>query len=510
MVMLATPVRIDDPAHVGEALERAQAAQAAGADLIEWRVDLLVGDEASRQAVRSLVQQAPLPCIVTCRIEAQGGRFDGPESDRIELLRLLASHDAAPRYLDIEHACLKVNADLRAAANALRDKGTSLICSAHDFNQQPSDLLRTVADMGNDAHCDVIKVAYQANSLREALQCADLLAQRPKPMIALAMGPAGVISRVLTGAWGGLLTFASLDEQGASAPGQPTLSELLHRYRIRSITPATRVYGLIGWPLGASPGYDRHNAIFVDEGWDAVYLPLLVQADWARFKADVLELVGHPHVHFAGASVTMPHKANCLQLVCDAGGSVDDGAKAAHAANTLAVDADGGLSAWNTDIIGVLEPLRALGADLSKAHGAVLGAGGAARAACTALLQAGASVRVFNRTAERARQVVKELASLGDIDMGSSEAGQRFDVLVQCTSVGMAHGPQPEMDAMDATGFDQNWLAASAVALETIYDPAQTPTMVRLKGGGIACAAGLDMWTAQAAAQQACWAGAPW
>ena len=491
-------------------MDCANAAKAAGADLIEWRVDMLAGDEASRRAVCMLVQQSPLPCIVTCRIQDQGGGFDGPESDRIDMLHMLVEHDAVPRFLDIEHVCLKADADLRAEANALRAKGTSLICSTHDFTQRPPDLLRTVADMGDDDDCDVIKVAFQANALREALQCAELLAVRPKPMIAVAMGSVGVISRVLTGAWGGLLTFASLNADTANAPGQPTLSELIDRYRIRSITSATRVYGLIGWPLGASPGYDRHNAIFVDEAWDAVYLPLPVREDWVRFKADVLELVGHPHVRFGGASVTMPHKANCLQLVRDAGGPVDDGAKAAHAANTLTVHADGALAAANTDIIGVLKPLRALGADLSGARAAVLGAGGAARAACVALLQAGASVHVFNRTAQRAQQVVADCASLGDISMGTDDEGPRFDVVVQCTSVGMAHGSQPDADALAATGFDPDWMVDGAVGLETIFDPPETKGMLRLKAAGVACAGGLDMWTAQAEAQQVSWASSPW
>ena len=514
MAMLATPVMLEDGDQADEALAGAAQAKVHGADLVEWRVDTLVGDDEGRTAICRLVQESVLPSIVTCRIEAEGGGFDGPESERIAMLEVLAQQDHVPTYVDLEYVRLKGHADLRTAVNALRAKGTRLICSAHDFTQRPPDLLRTVADMGADDDCDVIKIAFHAAALREALECADLLAARPKPMIALAMGQMGLVSRVLAGAWGGLLTFAALDADATSAPGQPTLSDLEDRYRFRSITAATKVYGLIGFPLGASPGFERHNAAFQQSERDAVYLPLPVREGWERFKADILELVGHPHVRFRGGSVTMPHKANCLQLVRDAGGNIDEAASAAGAANTLVVDADGGLSGANTDVIGVVEPLRALGATLKGQRAAVLGAGGAARAACVGLLQAGACVRVFNRTAERAKQVATDLAALGDIAVGGSRgSGGPFDVVVQCTSVGMAQDARDDPagnDAMQAVGFDRDQIADGAVALESVLDPVDTIFVEHLRQAGASVACGLDMWLAQAAGQEQRWAASGW
>ncbi len=510
MVLLATPVAIDDPDLFDDAIERAAQAADQGADLIEWRVDMLVSDPDHHATVARLVAESPLPCILTCRIDAQGGGFDGPEFERIALLQHLLDADTLPRYIDLEHVRLAAEHDLRSVVERCRSRGTSVIASTHDFTGRPNDLIRQVADMGMDDLVDVVKVAYQASALRDALQCADLLAARPKPMIALAMGQAGVLSRVMAGAWGGLLTFAALDAGSASAPGQPTLTQMIGQWRIRSITDKTAVYGLVGWPLGASPGFARHNDTFTEQGDDAVYLPLPIREGWERFKADMLELIGHPLVRFGGASVTMPHKAHCLQLVRDGGGTVDAAAAMAGVANTITVDGQGGLAGANTDVVGVRAPLDALGARCNGGRAAVLGAGGAARAACVALLQAGASVRVFNRSAESARALVDDLKPHGDVAVGDSAVSASFNVVVQCTPVGMAHGPAPDGDAMDATGFNTACIADDAVALETIYDPPETSFVTCMKTRGVPVAGGLDMWMAQAAGQHTCWSAAQW
>ena len=85
---------------------------------------------------------------------------------------LLAQQEHVPTYVDLEYASLKDHADLRSAANALRAKGTRLICSAHDFTRRPPDLLRIVSDMGADDDCDVIKVAFHASAPNTGLNSA--------------------------------------------------------------------------------------------------------------------------------------------------------------------------------------------------------------------------------------------------------------------------------------------------------------------------------------------------
>lgn len=96
------------------------------------------------------------------------------------------------------------------------------------------------------------------------------------------MGERGAISRILCPKFGGYLTFAILDGGKASAPGQPTLTDLLNVYNMRNIGCDTKVYGLIGKPVVQSKSPLLHNAAFRSAGINAVYVPLLVD-DLADF-----------------------------------------------------------------------------------------------------------------------------------------------------------------------------------------------------------------------------------
>lgn len=89
------------------------------------------------------------------------------------------------------------------------------------------------------------------------------------------MGERGVISRILCPKFGGYLTFGSISAGKESAPGQPTMSDLLDIYRIKQIGAETKVYGLIGKPVSQSKGPRLHNAIFKGVNLDAVYVPFL-------------------------------------------------------------------------------------------------------------------------------------------------------------------------------------------------------------------------------------------
>lgn len=97
-------------------------------------------------------------------------------------------------------------------------------------------------------------------------------------MIGLVMGERGLISRLLCSKFGGYLTFGTLDSGKESAPGQPTISDLLNVYNIRQIRDDTKVYGIIGKPVGHSKSPILHNAAFKSVGFNAVYVPFLVDA----------------------------------------------------------------------------------------------------------------------------------------------------------------------------------------------------------------------------------------
>ena len=161
----------------------------------------------------------------------------------------------------------------------------------------------------------------------------------------------------------------------------------------------------------------------------------------------------------------------------------------------------------NTDVQGIVEPLRGRGAVFEGGRAVVLGAGGVARAAAYVLLQQGMRVDIVNRTIARAEQLAEDLASLGTIAACLRVEGG-VDVLVQATSAGMAHGSSPEADVLDSMSIDLDAvLTPGTVAIETVYDPINTPFVTRLKAAGCEVATGQDMWRAQGAAQQKSWTG---
>jgi len=251
-------------------LDEAREAKEAGADLVEWRLDEVFhgeGDEEGERLALKLCEQSPLPCIVTCRPTWEGGSYDGDEMARVSLFERLGTSEHPPRYIDVELAAYTRSANLRQKVNLAveargRDRHSSLILSIHDFEGRPADLTRKLAEAWGEERASVVKVAFRARSLRDNLELFDILREAPKPTIALGMGEFGLMSRVLAPKFGGFLTFASLRKESVTAPGQPTVRELLDMYRFRSIGKRTRVYGVIGWPVGHSMGPLIHNAGF--------------------------------------------------------------------------------------------------------------------------------------------------------------------------------------------------------------------------------------------------------
>jgi 3-dehydroquinate dehydratase/shikimate dehydrogenase len=96
------------------------------------------------------------------------------------------------------------------------------------------------------------------------------------------MGDRGLISRVLCAKFGGYLTFGTLESGIVSAPGQPTLKDLLDLYNFRQVGPGTKVYGIIGKPVSHSKSPILFNKAFKTVGFDGVFVFLLVD-DLANF-----------------------------------------------------------------------------------------------------------------------------------------------------------------------------------------------------------------------------------
>ncbi len=512
---------------VESALADAEEAKRGGADLVEFRIDEFFGGElespAGEDEVRGLLRLvggSALPCIVTCRRAEEGGAYDGSEEARVSLLERLGVAGGAgehpPRYFDIELAAFERSANIRQKIGIAAGRGAGLILSVHDAKGRPEDLWRRVERLRRATLASVVKVAYRARSLRDSLELLELPRQIGMPAIALGMGEFGVMSRVLAPKFGGFLTFASLREESVTAPGQPTLRELLGMYRFRRIGRGTRVYGVVGWPVGHSRSPLVHNAAFERAGVDAVYLPMAVAADgdgeasYASFKGTMLELIGHEGLGFSGCSVTMPHKENLVRLARERRWELDEASSTIGAGNTL-VRRGASWSVHNTDgeaIAGLLrETMDGLEGGIRGARVAVLGAGGAGRAAANSCARSGAGVAIWSRSEARARRAAEELTR-GGVSPGTVEAVSleevirgRFDVVVHATPRGMND------DGAVLTAGELLGCVAGGVVMETVYAPARTTLIERAHEAGCAVIDGLSVFARQAEMQSELFTG---
>ncbi len=187
---------------------------------------------------------------------------------------------------------------------------------------------------------------------------------------------------------------------------------------------------------------------------------------------------------FRGANVTIPHKAAALAVADRA----SPRAQAIGAANTLVFADSGGIEADNTDAPGLIASLPIAPAGRSAL---VLGAGGSARAAVWALLDAGAAeVRVWNRTSDRARALAHDLGAV------AIEVIEPADVLVHCTSVGLDRGGQTfkrlPVTADDLRGFE--------CVVDFVYkDSSGTELAAEARKRGIRVVDGFELLAAQGA-----------
>jgi 3-dehydroquinate dehydratase/shikimate dehydrogenase len=196
----------------------------------------------------------------------------------------------------------------------------------------------------------------------------------------------------------------------------------------------------------------------------------------------------------AGVAVTMPLKQEVLPYLAN----MDPLTGRIGACNTLRTGADGKLYGFNTDVAGVVRPLEKR-LNLKGARIAVLGAGGAARAAIFGLAAQGAEVFVVNRTHETAVALAKEAKAKAL--KPEQLAKHHFDVLINSTPCGMKGSKQ-------ALPIEENQLNASLV-FDMVYNPLETPLLKMAVSRGIPVISGIEMFVQQGARQFEIWTGKP-
>jgi shikimate dehydrogenase len=209
-----------------------------------------------------------------------------------------------------------------------------------------------------------------------------------------------------------------------------------------------------------------------------------------------------PDEGFVGANVTIPHKEAALALAGDASAAATE----IGAANTLSFDDAREIRADNTDAPGLL---AALGRPPSGMRALVFGAGGSARAAAWALASQGAAVDVWNRTRERATELVSSLAGTaadaGALSTVGEDAarGGGHDLIVNCTAIGLDAADDP----FTALPIDRDRLGDSIV-LDLVYGSgADTQLIHAARAAGSEVINGLEVLVRQGAESLRIWTG---
>ena len=479
-----------------------QAAVQQGAEAIEIRTDALTSPTA--ESTRKLVEMTKkkhLPVIVTCRDKAEGGVAEIDFSVRLSILRQAVM--AGADFVDVEFENFK-HPDVQSVLRAVLEQypATQLILSKHNF-KGPFDDLNIIYESILAVYPEAIpKIVYQARHINDCFAAFDLLHEADCPAIVFAMGPAGQISRILAKKFGAFLTFACLDADSQTAPGQVSVDQMKQLFRWDALNADTEVFGLIGNPVGHSAGPALYNACFANDKVNAVYLPFLVEGDKAEFDTFLKHVADRSKMGFGGFSVTLPHKTHALDYANQHGDYVDNLAEAIGAVNTLKVGFNGILSAYNTDYAGAMDALTAaMGIDrhdLHTAKVAVLGAGGVARAVVAGLTDVGARVTIYNRTASKARSLAREFnaKAAGVDELSEMDAS----VVVNCTSLGMH--PHVETSPLPV-----DVLTDSMTVFDTVYNPVETLLLRQAKAAGARGVNGAEMFIHQAMAQYRIYVG---
>ncbi len=251
------------------------------------------------------------------------------------------------------------------------------------------------------------------------------------------------------------------------------------------------VYGLLGDPVEHSLSPPMHNAGFAELGLDATYVTFS--------PTDVAAAIdGAQTLGIAGLNVTIPFKETVLDLVVP-----DDQASRIGAVNTIDLTQEPP-TGHNTDIDGVQRAFEHHEVSLAGQRAVVIGAGGAARAVAHALVDAGATIELYNRTVSNAESLAAEVGAhaVGGLDDSTVTAAiGAADILVNATSVGMDSAESPVPPAA---------IHSELVVMDVVYQPRETRLLQTARQQGAQTIDGawmllfqgvsaFERWTGQAA-----------
>jgi len=458
----------EPPSPDGEAIRRL----AGRADWLEVRADLV--GEVDPDWLR---QSFPGRLLYTLRSRAEGGRFSaarGRRQDRLvsaaarfDLLDLEGDRDLTPELLDAVPAERRIVSWHGAAADLASLRGRF-----DHFAKTPA------------AHYKLVpRAASPGDELPTLVLLRDL---RRDDVTLFAAGESAAWTRVVAPHLGSRLLYGSATESPA-APGQLSIDRLERDWGLPSLRPISRLMGVVGAPALHSLSPRLHSAAHRALGIDALYVPFEAE-HFGDFWIEIVEseVLGRLGLPLVGLSVTSPHK----QVAHAVAGADSPLANRLQAVNTLVLRR-GVWEGESTDAEGVVRAIEARGIDPRGRRTAVVGCGGAGRAAALALALAGAEVAIVNRGEERGVEAARALGLpfvlLADLDPS------RFDLFVHATPLGR--------DEEDETVLPVAGLSQDAVVVDLVYRDGPTRLLVEATERGLAVVDGREVLLHQAIPQ---------
>jgi shikimate dehydrogenase len=257
---------------------------------------------------------------------------------------------------------------------------------------------------------------------------------------------------------------------------------------------------VLGHPVSHSRSPAMQNAALEALGLAGEWGYEAIEVEPAEFAARTRAL---PEQGFVGVNVTIPHKEAALELADE----TSEDAEQIGAANTLSFR-EGAIHADNTDASGLL---AAIADPVEGRRTLILGAGGSARAAVWALAERGAPVSVWNRTPERADQLVRDLARAG---AGTTAEGRLtavtaeqirangYELIVNCTAIGMR-----DEDPFEHLPLDPDRLGKGIVVVDLVYAGSDGRLVREARSRGATAVEGLEVLVRQGADSLRIWTG---
>ncbi|MFH2002408.1 MAG: type I 3-dehydroquinate dehydratase [Planctomycetota bacterium] len=443
-------------------LSRLEACSAFG--LQEVRLDALEDELPSAAAL-------PVPpgnLLITCRRTSDGGLFKGPENERF--LRLEKALQLKPGWIDLE-------ADITDEKEKLlieraRVFGVRTLRSLHQFETaEAGTILKALARLSGIAG-DGIKLAVSVDDMIRLDEF--FTAPRARPAVLIGMGPAGVLSRALYRRFHSAWTYISAEPWPDREAWIPDLSDAW--LWNMPVNDTARLLVLLGGPsIVHSPGPPVYNRLFREREANALYLPAITECLEPAFSL-------LSRLKFSGASVTIPHKIQALNLADD----LEKEVRLCGSLNTLHQVPDGRWRGANTDITAVRSLTQRL-APRPFLRGVVMGTGGLARACAFALTSKGIAVALVGR---------KVLLDDGPWIKSwpiSELSGMEFDILINATPVGL--------DPSDDPLLPEEVSLKDKVVIDAVLSRSPTPLVTRARSEGAHVADGMQFWCEQGAEQ---------